>query len=166
MDVDGELQVTNSFPFPTMEAPVQDDKHDKHDSASGAGAAPRAKANTYYQAEMVRCLREMNVDANSVGWYQSASLGNFVSSQRGKLDIKYGPEKLMDFVFRYSSTPTSSRTSAFTNLTSMNGLLPWFMTLHALPLVRCHSGPSVSLLSLWLRIKRANSPLSLCRSTT
>ena len=83
MDVDGELQVTNSFPYPTMDAPVPEDKHDKHDrhekdSGGGAGAAPRAKANAYYQTEMVRCLREMNVDANSVGWYQSASLGNFV----------------------------------------------------------------------------------------
>jgi translation initiation factor 3 subunit H len=74
MDVDGELQITNCFPFPSTEAPVSDEK----DSTAGAAAAPRAKANTYYQTEMVRCLREMNVDANSVGWYQSASLGNFV----------------------------------------------------------------------------------------
>lgn len=82
MDVDGELQVTNSFPFPTTEAPVQDHdgKHEKHDANSSAGAAPRSKANTFYQTEMFRCLREMNVDANSVGWYQSASLGNFVCS--------------------------------------------------------------------------------------
>lgn len=73
MDVDGELQVTNSFPFPTNES------SNSEDNAGGAGAAPRAKANAYYQSEMVRCLREMNVDANSVGWYQSANLGNFVS---------------------------------------------------------------------------------------
>ena len=68
MDVDGELQVTNSFPFPSNDTSEE----------GGAAAAPRNKANTYYQSEMVRCLREMNVDANSVGWYQSANLGNFV----------------------------------------------------------------------------------------
>ncbi|TGZ85255.1 eukaryotic translation initiation factor 3 subunit H [Ascodesmis nigricans] len=73
MDVDNELQITNSFPFPDMPSTGED-------SASGAAAAPRSKNNTHYQSEMVRCLREMNVDANTVGWYQSANLGNFLNS--------------------------------------------------------------------------------------
>lgn len=77
MDVDGELQITNSFPFPSTDTPASDEKGS---SGDGAAAAPRAKANTHYQTEMVRCLREMNVDANSVGWYQSASLGNFLNT--------------------------------------------------------------------------------------
>jgi translation initiation factor 3 subunit H len=80
MDVDGELQITNSFPFPTVDTPAQDDKHDKENASSG-NVAPRSKVNAYYQQEMVRCLRDMNVDASSAGWYQSASLGNFVCSQ-------------------------------------------------------------------------------------
>ncbi|KAI5819795.1 hypothetical protein BZA77DRAFT_259069 [Pyronema omphalodes] len=79
MDVDGELQITNSFPFPTVDTPAQDDKHDKENASSG-NVAPRSKVNAYYQQEMVRCLRDMNVDASSAGWYQSASLGNFLNA--------------------------------------------------------------------------------------
>lgn len=80
MDVDGTLEVTNCFAFPTNEVPVADFDREKKDAdkAGGAAAAPRSKANQWYQAEMVRCLREMNVDANSIGWYTSAQLGNFV----------------------------------------------------------------------------------------
>jgi len=60
MDVNGTLQITNSFPFPTV--------------------APRAKANAAYQNEMIKFLREVNVDANNVGWYTSTSMGNFVNT--------------------------------------------------------------------------------------
>ncbi len=28
---------------------------------------------------MMRCLREVNVDDNSVGWYQSTNMGNFMN---------------------------------------------------------------------------------------
>jgi translation initiation factor 3 subunit H len=68
MDVNGTLEVTNSFPFP-------DGPH-----ANIAAAAPRAKANTAYQAEMIERLREVNIDANSVGWYTSANMGNFCNN--------------------------------------------------------------------------------------
>lgn len=79
MDVDGELQITNSFPFPSADpAASTGDFNNDNNTTNTAAAAPRAKANAWYQAEMMRCLREMNVDANSVGWYQSANLGNFV----------------------------------------------------------------------------------------
>ncbi|KAI5839869.1 hypothetical protein DFP73DRAFT_598123 [Morchella snyderi] len=81
MDVDGELQVTNSFPFPSADpAASSGDFNDNNSSANAAATAPRAKANAFYQAEMMRCLRDMNVDANSVGWYQSANLGNFLNA--------------------------------------------------------------------------------------
>jgi translation initiation factor 3 subunit H len=33
-----------------------------------------------YQNEMIRCLREVNVDANNVGWYTSANMGNFINT--------------------------------------------------------------------------------------
>lgn len=32
-----------------------------------------------YQNEMIKKLREVNVDANNTGWYTSANLGNFVN---------------------------------------------------------------------------------------
>jgi translation initiation factor 3 subunit H len=82
MDVQGVLQITNSFPFPTVDAPAQDGTHqDSHSSKNDnhAAAAPRAKANTTYQNEMIKLLREVNVDANNVGWYTSTSMGNFVN---------------------------------------------------------------------------------------
>ena len=32
-----------------------------------------------YQLQMMHCLREVNVDDNSVGWYQSTNMGNFMN---------------------------------------------------------------------------------------
>ncbi|KAF1981103.1 eukaryotic translation initiation factor 3 subunit H [Aulographum hederae CBS 113979] len=75
MDVNGVLEITNSFPFPTADAPTQDGPQDSNIAA----AAPRAKANAVYQNEMIKYLREVNIDANNVGWYTSASMGNFIN---------------------------------------------------------------------------------------
>lgn len=75
MDVNGTLEVTNSFPFPVVDQPQESHYDAPHINA--AATAPRVKANTVYQAEMIRMLREVNIDANSVGWYTSANMGNF-----------------------------------------------------------------------------------------
>ena len=77
MDINGVLEVTNSFPFPTVDV-ANLDSH-QNDASSLAAAAPRAKANISYQSEMIRHLKEVNVDANNVGWYTSATMGNFVN---------------------------------------------------------------------------------------
>ncbi|KAI9041570.1 putative eukaryotic translation initiation factor 3 subunit EifCh [Aspergillus affinis] len=77
MDAGGSLEVTNCFPFPVVEVPAE--SHFDNAAANPAAAAPRAKANAVYQAEMIRMLREVNVDANNVGWYTSANMGNFVN---------------------------------------------------------------------------------------
>lgn len=79
MDVQGTLEVTNSFPFPTVEMPTTDSHHDGSSTSNLAAAAPRAKVNGAYQTEMIKKLREVNVDANNVGWYTSANIGNFVN---------------------------------------------------------------------------------------
>jgi hypothetical protein len=34
-------------------------------------------SSTNYQLDMMRCLREVNVDNNTVGWYQSSVLGQY-----------------------------------------------------------------------------------------
>ncbi|TQD69638.1 hypothetical protein C1H46_044829 [Malus baccata] len=60
LDVGSVLEVTNCFPFPVRE-------EDEEIEADGAN----------YQLEMMRCLREVNVDNNTVGWYQSTLLGSF-----------------------------------------------------------------------------------------
>jgi translation initiation factor 3 subunit H len=55
LDVNGRLEVTNAFPYPS-------DSSEENDA---------------YQIEMMKCLRTVNVDNNTVGWYQSAFLSNF-----------------------------------------------------------------------------------------
>ncbi|KAJ6401258.1 hypothetical protein OIU84_016633 [Salix udensis] len=60
LDVGSVLEVTNCFPFPIRE-------EDEEIEAEGAN----------YQLEMMRCLREVNVDNNTVGWYQSMLFGCF-----------------------------------------------------------------------------------------
>ncbi|KAL9576934.1 MAG: hypothetical protein Q9212_006709 [Teloschistes hypoglaucus] len=79
MDAKSTLEVTNSFPFPTVDLPPTDSHHDNNTPSNQAAAAPRAKGNMVYQTEMIKKLREVNVDANNVGWYTSANLGNFVN---------------------------------------------------------------------------------------
>jgi translation initiation factor 3 subunit H len=75
LDVGGTLEITNTFPFPVVEVPPE--SHVDTTTPNAAAAAPRAKANTVYQAEMIRMLREVNIDAQNVGWYTSANMGNF-----------------------------------------------------------------------------------------
>ncbi|EEU43189.1 uncharacterized protein NECHADRAFT_62738 [Fusarium vanettenii 77-13-4] len=77
MDRDELLEITNTFPFPTVD-PATTDGH-QNDASALAAAAPRQKANIAYQNEMIRHLKEVNVDANNVGWYTSATMGNFVN---------------------------------------------------------------------------------------
>lgn len=77
MDQGSVLEVTNSFPFPTADASAVDGH--QNDSSLLAAAAPRQKASIAYQNEMIRHLKEVNVDANNVGFYISATMGNFVS---------------------------------------------------------------------------------------
>ncbi|KAK3720330.1 hypothetical protein LTR37_003741 [Vermiconidia calcicola] len=84
-NVGTQIQVTNCFPFPAA-APDQPPSQQEQqyyqqptDAATLAAGAPRAKSNVAYQSEMVKYLREVNVDAQSVGWYISTSMGNFVN---------------------------------------------------------------------------------------
>lgn len=77
LDNNATLEVTNTFPFPTIDV-ASADSH-QNDASSLAAAAPRAKANINYQNDMIRHLKEVNVDANNVGWYTSATMGNFVN---------------------------------------------------------------------------------------
>ena len=75
----GLLEITSCFPFPTIDAPATDSHQDRDSAANFAAAAPRNKVNIAYQNEMIKFLREVNVDANNVGWYTSTSMGNFVN---------------------------------------------------------------------------------------
>ncbi|KAL9604487.1 MAG: hypothetical protein Q9219_000452 [cf. Caloplaca sp. 3 TL-2023] len=91
MDVKNTLEVTNSFPFPAVDVPVSDSHHDSTISNHPA-AAPKQKASIAYQNEMIRKLREVNVDANNVGWYTSANLGNFINMNMIENQFHYQQE--------------------------------------------------------------------------
>ncbi|KAF2833193.1 Mov34/MPN/PAD-1 family protein [Ophiobolus disseminans] len=78
MEKNGVLEITNSFPYPEVSA-AQTDGQNNDSAASLAAGAPRLKANIAYGNEMIKFLREVNVDANNVGWYTSTSMGNFVN---------------------------------------------------------------------------------------
>lgn len=62
LDVGQTLEVTDSFPFPSRGPADEED-------GEGEGAN--------YQLDMMRCLREVNVDNNTVGWYQSTVMGSY-----------------------------------------------------------------------------------------
>ncbi|CAN6454259.1 unnamed protein product [Victoria cruziana] len=64
LDVGSVLEVTNCFPFPIRE----DDEEIEADGAS-------------YQLEMMRCLRDVNIDNNTIGWYQSTYMGSYQTVQ-------------------------------------------------------------------------------------
>ncbi|KAJ2778993.1 hypothetical protein H4R18_004267 [Coemansia javaensis] len=66
LEIDGVLEVTNAFAVPTFLGSEED--------------------MTEYQLEMMQCLREVNVDSSSVGWYQSTRLGDFM--HRPLLDVQ------------------------------------------------------------------------------
>ncbi|GAO18505.1 uncharacterized protein UV8b_06615 [Ustilaginoidea virens] len=77
MDRNNLLEVTNTFHFPTLDNTTTEGH--QNETSLVAAAAPRQKANIVYQTEMIRYLKEVNVDANNVGWYTSATMGNFVN---------------------------------------------------------------------------------------
>lgn len=69
LDIGSDLQVTNCFETPDKEELSED-----------------------YQVAMMRNLRDVNIDSNAIGWYQSAFLGNFLES------------KLVDTMFLYQES--------------------------------------------------------------
>lgn len=111
-DVASQLQVTNSFPLPA--APMDKDQQDSYhqpDAATLATAAPRAKSNVSYQNEMIKLLREVNVDAQSVGWYMSTNMGSFVSQSFVENQFFYqkaSDEKSVALVFDVSRSSAGS----------------------------------------------------------
>lgn len=63
--LDNTLEITNSFPFP--------DSTDDHEGEGQSG--------TDYVTEMLVAMRDVNVDHNQVGWYQSTYMGNFCTQE-------------------------------------------------------------------------------------
>lgn len=122
MDQNGVLEVTNTFHFPTVESTVTEGQGHQNDSsqAAAAAAAPRQKANITYQNEMIRYLKEVNVDANNVGWYTSATMGNFVNMSFIENQYHYQKEndKVIALVYDTSKSSQGNLTLRAFRLTS------------------------------------------------
>ena len=69
LDIGRTLEVTNCFPFPNK-SEAEPQRGGAEEDADDDGAE--------YQMEMMRCLREVNVDNNTVGWYQSTYFSSFI----------------------------------------------------------------------------------------
>lgn len=69
LDIGAALDVTAAFPFPKI----------GNDGSYDPDGAFASEEGAEYQLDMLRCLREINVDSNIVGWYQSTYLGTFYS---------------------------------------------------------------------------------------
>jgi translation initiation factor 3 subunit H len=77
LDQNTTLEVTHSFPFPTPKKDIVE----QPEGSSGVAAEDQGAMNGHdYQIEMMKMLREVNIDNNCVGWYQSMYLGSFCTS--------------------------------------------------------------------------------------
>jgi len=75
LDVNGVLEVTYAYPFP---APARSGDPDHGGEAASAAAEMDGGE---YQIEMMRMLRDVNIDNNCVGWYQSMFLGTMCTNE-------------------------------------------------------------------------------------
>ncbi|KAK9451066.1 uncharacterized protein V1518DRAFT_381227 [Limtongia smithiae] len=75
LDADSILQVTHAFPFPSPSQEPSGSSQSSNDDAVN----PRSKANIRYQADMIRLLKDVNIEANPVGYYISSYLSGFFS---------------------------------------------------------------------------------------
>jgi translation initiation factor 3 subunit H len=90
-DATGVLEVTHAFPFPES----RDKKNDPRSAAAIAagddddGGIAGGLDGHEFQLEMMRMLREVNVDNNCVGWYQSMYLGIYSTSALLENQLSY-----------------------------------------------------------------------------
>jgi len=106
LDVDGILEVTYAYPFPASKP-----------DASGRGGDESGETTTKddidgndYQMEMMKMLREVNVDNNCVGWYQSMYLGTMYTADVISCQYSYqSAEELSDNTIVIMYDPVQSK---------------------------------------------------------
>ncbi|XP_068666745.1 eukaryotic translation initiation factor 3 subunit H-like [Aristolochia californica] len=159
LDVGSVLEVTNCFPFPIRE-------EDEEIEADGAN----------YQLEMMRCLREVNVDNNTVGWYQSTILGSFQTVElietfmnyqeniRRCVCIIYDPSKSNQGVLALKALKLSDsfmefyRTTNFTGEKLREKKLAWVDIFEEIPIKVSNS----ALISAFMTELEAETPVAQC----
>lgn len=89
LDVGDRLEVTNCFAHPAHGVSEDEwgDVSGEVDGSSGAGS--EQPEGIEYQIEMMRMLREVNVDNNCVGWYRSTYLGSFINAETVEMQFHY-----------------------------------------------------------------------------
>ncbi|KAI0563023.1 Translation initiation factor eIF3 subunit H [Gracilaria domingensis] len=87
MDVDDTLEITNCYPF--MSQPTST----SNAGPDGIDVTSFEREQQQYQRDMMWCVREVNIDHQVVGWYQStgSQMGSFLSSQW--IDTQYNYQK-------------------------------------------------------------------------
>lgn len=81
----GILEVTHAFPFPETRS-----ERNKNSSSDADGDKQDSGLEGHeFQLEMMRMLREVNVDNNCVGWYQSMYLGIYSTSALLENQLSY-----------------------------------------------------------------------------
>ncbi|KAJ9147251.1 hypothetical protein P3X46_029430 [Hevea brasiliensis] len=159
LDVGSVLEVTNCFPFPIRE-------EDEEIEADGAN----------YQLEMMRCLREVNVDNNTVGWYQSTLLGSFQTVElietfmnyqeniRRCVCIIYDPSRSNQGVLALKALKLSDafmelyRSNNFTGEKLRERNLSWVDIFEEIPIKVSNS----ALISAFMTELEADSPITQC----
>ncbi|XP_022734945.1 eukaryotic translation initiation factor 3 subunit H-like isoform X2 [Durio zibethinus] len=135
LDVGTVLEVTNCFPFPIRE-------EDEEIEADGAN----------YQLEMMRCLREVNVDNNTVGWYQSTILGSYQTVELIETFMNYQALKLSDsFMELY-------RAKNFTGEKLREKNLSWVDIFEEIPIKVSNS----ALISAFMTELESDTPVTQC----
>jgi translation initiation factor 3 subunit H len=96
LEMDGILEITYAFPFP------ESDEETKTGDQLDTGE---------YQLDMLRFLRDVNVDSNNVGWYLSSFNGNHIGRD------------LFDSQFSYQSDIRNSVVITYDPMVSEEGSL-------------------------------------------
>ena len=86
---DGTLEATFSFPYP------------------GAGGAGEDVSGEDYSLELMKALREVNVDNNAVGWYQSTYLGSYFTKDTILHQFEFQEQLPNSVVLIYDSVRTA-----------------------------------------------------------
>jgi translation initiation factor 3 subunit H len=100
IDLDGVLEVTYSFSFPIP----------KTDGEGSSGDAVEDLEGGEYQIEMMKMLRDVNIDNNCVGWYQSTFMGTVCTSDVVNYQYSYqSSEELSENSIVIMYDPTLSK---------------------------------------------------------
>ncbi len=94
---ENRLEVTNCFALPRIPAPTADGLPDQEAEA----------AHQRYDTDMVRNLRQVNIDHMHVGWYQSGTAGNFISRTLLDSQLNYQESIAESVVLVYDPCKTS-----------------------------------------------------------